>query len=126
MMKQEFEKLAGYEVSSDDYYNIIEPMYSALTIDKSEFVKFVNPKQFALKTEKQLIAEARKAVKTFNNSKDWDKQQEALEKLNKIRYEYRERLNDGNDVFLEDEHNKFTGFGVYYGKYLEYKFIKLA
>ena len=29
MMKHEFEALAGYEVSFEDYNNVIEPMYMA-------------------------------------------------------------------------------------------------
>lgn len=31
MMKHEFEKIAGYEVTNEDYNNIIEPMYMAIT-----------------------------------------------------------------------------------------------
>ena len=30
MMYEEFEKLAGYEVSYEDYVNVIEPMYTAV------------------------------------------------------------------------------------------------
>lgn len=53
MMKYEFEELAGYEVSSDDYNNIIEPMYMAVDVDKREFVKMIDKKRFALKTKAQ-------------------------------------------------------------------------
>ena len=38
-MKYEFEKLAGYEVTTRDYLDIIEPMYMATDLDKSDFVK---------------------------------------------------------------------------------------
>ena len=57
MMKVEFEKLAGYEVSFEDYNSIIEPMYMATDLSKEEFVKVIDKKRFALKTKKQYIAE---------------------------------------------------------------------
>ncbi len=63
MMKNEFEALAGYEVTWEDYNNIIEPMYMATSLSKSEFVKVLDKSRFALKTEKELIAEARKEAK---------------------------------------------------------------
>ena len=54
MTKHEFEQIAGYEVSDNDYYNIIEPMYLAVpeNITKTEFVKMLNKKRFALPKEK--------------------------------------------------------------------------
>lgn len=60
MMKEEFERLAGYEVSFDDYQKIIEPMYIATDLDKQEFVKCINKNRFALPTKKQLIDEMKK------------------------------------------------------------------
>lgn len=48
MMKSEFEKIAGYEITYDDYKNIIEPMYLALNLEKKEFVKLLNKKRFAV------------------------------------------------------------------------------
>lgn len=51
MMKQEFERIAGYEVSTDDYNNIIEPMYLATDLSKQDFVKTINRKRFAVKKE---------------------------------------------------------------------------
>ncbi len=51
MMKQEFEALAGYEVSAEDYNNIIEPMYMATDLSKQEFVKTINRKNFEVKHE---------------------------------------------------------------------------
>lgn len=50
MTKQEFETLAGYEVSREDYYNIIEPMYMAIEADKVDFVNMISKKRFALPT----------------------------------------------------------------------------
>lgn len=65
-MKEEFERLAGYEVSFDDYQKIIEPMYMATDLDKREFVKCINKNRFALPTKKQLIDEMKKiAVHLF-------------------------------------------------------------
>ena len=55
MMKQEFEEIAGYEVRTEVYDNIIEPMYMALpdSITKQEFVKMLNRKQFEYKRERK-------------------------------------------------------------------------
>lgn len=52
MMKQEFERIAGYEVSMEDYNNIIEPMYMATNLDKYEFVKVVDKNRFEVKKQK--------------------------------------------------------------------------
>ena len=46
MMKHEFEQIAGYEVSWEDYNNIIEPMYMATNLSKEEFVKTLSKKRF--------------------------------------------------------------------------------
>ena len=48
MMKHEFEEIAGYEVSREDYDNIIEPMYMATNLTKQEFVKTISKKRFAV------------------------------------------------------------------------------
>lgn len=45
-MKHEFEKLAGYEVTIRDYLDIIEPMYMATNLDKSDFVKCLDRNRF--------------------------------------------------------------------------------
>lgn len=49
MLKQEFEKLAGYEVSVEDYEKIIEPMYYATDMSKKAFIKTLNRKRFEVK-----------------------------------------------------------------------------
>lgn len=46
MMKYEFEKLAGYEVTTRDYLDIIEPMYMATNLDKSDFVRCLDRNRF--------------------------------------------------------------------------------
>ena len=75
MMYQEFENIAGYEVSYDDYTNIIEPMYMATNLSKQEFVKCLDRKQFDLnykkqQYKKQLLKEM-KAISTFYGLYGW-------------------------------------------------------
>ena len=53
MMKHEFEAIAGYEVSTEDYNNIIEPMYMATNLSKAEFVKTISKKRFAVTKKEQ-------------------------------------------------------------------------
>lgn len=68
MMQHEFEKLAGYEVSHDDYHKIIEPMYMATDLSKHEFVKCLDKKRFALKSKKQLLNEAKKLSESLKET----------------------------------------------------------
>ena len=63
MMKHEFEALAGYEVSFEDYNRIIEPMYMATELSKEDFVKCIDRKRFALPTKAELLAAMRKEAK---------------------------------------------------------------
>ena len=63
MMWKEFEEIAGYEVSYDDYNNIIEPMYMATNLSKADFVKCIDKKRFALPTKREMIREMRKEAK---------------------------------------------------------------
>lgn len=60
MMKQEFEALAGYEVSFQDYNEIIEPMYMATNLSKQDFVKCIDRKRFALPTKKEIVRAMKK------------------------------------------------------------------
>lgn len=66
MMKHEFEALAGYEVSNDDYNNVIEPMYMATNMTKQEFVKVIDRKRFDFrakeKAEKKAMIKAMKEI----------------------------------------------------------------
>ena len=65
MMKHEFEALAGYQVSVEDYNLIIEPMYMATNLNKEDFVKVIDRKRFEVKvpTERQLVNSLRKDAK---------------------------------------------------------------
>lgn len=62
MMWEEFEKLAGYEVSYEDYANVIEPMYNATNLTKAQFIKTLNRKAFDLKVKKAEMVKAMKAI----------------------------------------------------------------
>ena len=64
MMKHEFEAIAGYEVSTEDYEKIIEPMYMATNLSKKEFVQTISKKRFAVKK-----TESVKAVFISNGTK---------------------------------------------------------
>ena len=69
MMWKEFEEIAGYEVSFEDYNNIIEPMYMAIPeeISKQEFVKMLDKERFALPTPAKLMREIKKEAKHLFN-----------------------------------------------------------
>lgn len=62
MTKQEFEELAGYEVSTENYNNIIEPMYMATNLCKADFVKVINRKAFEKKHEYKKVIIGVKAM----------------------------------------------------------------
>ena len=91
MMQQEFEQLAGYEVSYEDYVDIIEPMYMAVNLSKSEFVQCINKKRFALPTLKSIISKMQQCAESLYEScthyTDWD----TKEKLDGFIEEYIQR-----------------------------------
>lgn len=91
MMQQEFEQLAGYEVSYEDYVDIIEPMYLAVDLSKSEFVQCINKKRFALPTLKSIIRNMQQCAESLYEScthyTDWD----TKEKLNGFIEDYIQR-----------------------------------
>lgn len=101
MMKQEFEKLAGYEVSFEDYSNIIEPMYMAVGLSKQEFVKVIDRKRFALPTKQELVKEMRKVVKVMveklGHVTIWE-EQKALREICK---QYSERFGPKDFYFMD-------------------------
>lgn len=65
MMWHEFEEIAGYEVSYEDYTNIIEPMYLAIpeSFSKQDFVKMIDKKRFALTAPQELLRAVKKEAK---------------------------------------------------------------
>ena len=94
MMWKEFEELAGYEVTYEDYHNIIEPMYMAIpeSITKQQFIQMLDRKRFALPTEKDLRKELKKMAKHLQdicgNYEDYD----TKNKLDKLAKEYAKRF----------------------------------
>lgn len=96
MMYEEFEKIAGYEVTYETYSKIIEPMYMALTdVSKYDFVKMLNKKQFALPTEKELrkkmVKIATHLMETCEHYLDFDAECE----LDELVKQYRDRFHPG-------------------------------
>ena len=52
MMWEEFENLAGYQVTYEDYTNVIEPMYMATNLSKQDFIKCLDYKRFSIQYKK--------------------------------------------------------------------------
>ena len=100
-MWKEFEELAGYEVSYEDYTNIIEPMYMALEdVTKQEFVAMLDKKRFALPTKSKLIKEMKKlaqyCAENCGHFSCWKQEQE----LEDLAYKYIARFHGmGNPCF---------------------------
>ena len=91
MMKHEFEELAGYEVSTADYDNIIEPMYLATNLTKQEFVQTISKKRFALKPLKNIIKEMRECAESLKETCTHYTDFETKDKLEALINEYIER-----------------------------------
>lgn len=110
MMKHEFEKIAGYEVSDPDYYNIIEPMYMAVELSKEDFVKLLDKKRFALPTKKQMQNQMKKIAEHLRETCEHYTDYKAQLELEKLAREYARRFynidtNDINDyVFLNRQY----------------------
>lgn len=102
-MKQEFEALAGYEVSFKDYNEVIEPMYMATNLSKQDFVKCIDKKRFALRTEKQLLTAMRKEAKHIMETAEHYTDFESRDRLDNIVTEYTERFWAGLQWFFHTE-----------------------
>lgn len=114
MMWHEFEELAGYEVSYEDYHDIIEPMYMALPqVTKQDFVSMINKKRFALVPYKTLVKQMRDLAETIKANcthfTDW----EHLTQLNDKVQEYIGRKYMYNTGYRIDEDSIC---GCYYPK----------
>lgn len=110
MMYEEFENLAGYEVSRSDYINIIEPMYMATTLDKEEFIKCLDKKRFALKAPKSYIKEMRKLAAILKENCTHYTDTETKEKLNQIITAYIERMDYRSVHFFINERELWSCF----------------
>lgn len=103
MMKHEFENLAGYEVTDRDYFEIIEPMYMATTLTKTEFVKVIDKKRFALKTKRQLIDRVKRIAKHLKETCTHYTDFQAKEELEKYIEELATRFGYGKCYIEEEE-----------------------
>lgn len=112
MMYQEFMEIAGYEVSVEDYNNIIEPMYLALSdVTKQDFVKMIDKKRFALPTKKQIVNQMKKLAKHLQETCEYYTDYEAKDNLEKLAKIYAKRFYNidwNNDIksyiYFNDEH----------------------
>ena len=106
MMWKEFEEIAGYEVSYDTYTNVIEPMYMALpNVSKTEFVKMLDKKAFALPTKAQLIRRMRMIAQYIFDNCGASSFCEEKEKLEELARTYAERFFN-----YTEENSTFYGF----------------
>lgn len=114
MMQYEFEALAGYEVKTDDYNNIIEPMYMATNLSKAEFVKCIDRKRFALKPIHVIEKEMRKVAKQLEETCTQYTDYETREHLDELVEEYMERKGLKEIAGYHIEHEQ--RFSCYYPK----------
>ena len=108
MMKKEFEALAGYEVSFEDYSNIIEPMYMAIGASKQEFVKMLDKKRFALPTKTQLIKQMKQIAEHLKETCGRYTDYKAKDELDAIAREYARRFHGIDWVKDTDTYVIFT------------------
>ena len=104
MMWKEFEELAGYEVSYEDYLNIIEPMYMALPeqFTKQDFVKMLDKKRFALPTKKQLQNEMKKLAEQIAEVVEYNGAYDLKEQLRTKAETYAKRFYNYNKFDFKD------------------------
>ena len=103
MMWKEFEGLAGYEVSHEDYIMYIEPMYMAVgdSVTKQEFVQMVNRQRFALPSPDSILRRVRKEaryLKAICGVKGDFKSRQAMEEAAKFYAKRKYGLDWGTDA----------------------------
>lgn len=119
MTKNEFEQIAGYEVSNDDYHKVIEPMYMATNLDKIEFVATLNKARFALPSKKKMISDMRKIAKHLEETCTHYYDGEAEQKLNDIADAYADRFHHGSKKYI----NTICKQSCYYPSSIEFFFL---
>ena len=92
MMKEEFEQLAGYEVTWSDYNNIIEPMYVATDLSKADFIKTLNKSRFALKSENMYIKELKRLAHSLKDTCEHYTDVETLQDFERTIFAYIDRV----------------------------------
>ena len=111
MMWEEFEKIAGYEVSYEDYHNIIEPMYMAVpeTVSKQEFVKMLDKKRFAkvpvATQKKKLVKEMKKVAERLRDTCEHYTDWQAKDRLEELEKQYKALVPGANYTY---EHTRWT------------------
>ena len=103
MMWEEFEKLAGYEVTYDDYTKIIEPMYMATNLSKTEFIQCIDKKRFALKTKEQIVREMRKIAAHLYETCEHYTGFDAQHRLEDLLDEYTKRFAISKYTYIKTE-----------------------
>lgn len=98
MMHEEFEQLAGYRVTYDDYHNIIEPMYMATTLSKQDFIETLNRKRFEYIPQKSpeaiaLELKLKEELEAINKDIRWYKDKHDM---------YVEWIHEGDDFWKKD------------------------
>ena len=113
MMWQEFEEIAGYEVSYETYSTIIEPMYMALPdgISKGQFVAMLNKKAFALPTKAELVKEMRQLARHLAEICGLYSDFKAEQKLESLMRQYAKRF------FGLDLSNDLNSYGYFIPEY---------
>lgn len=107
MMKHEFEQLAGYEVTWEDYNNIIEPMYNATNLDKKDFVMTLNKQRFAVKAKEKYVRKLKMLARSLKDTCEHYTDTETLEEFTKTIFAYIDRcwnMYGYDDVFYTVEH----------------------
>lgn len=92
MMWNEFMEIAGYEVTYEDYKNVIEPMYMATNLNKQEFVKCLDKKRFAVKPLKQIEKEMQKVATHLKDTCEHYTDFQAKDKLEELVKQYAKRV----------------------------------
>lgn len=116
MMKQEFEELAGYEVTWEDYTKIIEPMYMATNLTKQEFVKTINKKRFALRPLKSIVKEMKQIAQEIEEKCSHVYTYDLKKRIEELAREYVKRKYGPVATFGTHEEMKFS---CYYVKSIE-------
>ena len=125
MMWREFEEIAGYEVSYEDYTNVIEPMYMATNLSKKEFVKVLDRKQFDLGykrklLEKKLIGQMKEIAEEIKNLCGHTTTYEEYEELRKVARQYIDEFPEWLAPHHEFEYKRGYGNCTYYSALVYY------
>lgn len=114
MMWSEFEELAGYRVSHDDYVKYIEPMYNVLDIDKTEFVKMINKKRFAVRPSIAIMRDMKKCAESLRKTCTQFTDYETIDKLDSLVKEYINNLYGNHNIYVSYLYEYYLIGGYHY------------